>query len=214
MTTETQCRSEMLQSLDEVFRPVFVTYTNGTQDKTRWASRDPAPYIRAWRETAEWRDLVQPGANAKGLQYTREEVAPIVHHITQEFIDKHATGVQRQDTFQKNKSRAEARLYRLCGSRHVANAIWQLGLPSVLSPATEQRYAPHELEIATANVLQWLAELAELIQSHKATPEYQDNRRKSGDSYGRSGLTHAELEAEKEKRKERHWERDKWWKKW
>ena len=143
-----------------------------------------------------------------------EDVAPIVHHITVDFIDKHADKEQRQDSFNKNKSRAEARLNRECGSRHVANAIWQLGLPRVLSPATEQRYAPRNLEIATANVLQWLAKLAELIQSHKATPVYQENRRKSGDSYGRSGLTHAELEAKKEKRKERHWERDKWLKKW
>ena len=73
-------------------------------------------------------------------------------------------------------------------------------LPKVISPATEQRYAPHDLEIATANVLQWLAKLAELIQSHKATPDYEDNRRKSGHRWGTSGLTPAELEAKSSKK--------------
>ena len=209
-----QWRPAVLQNIDEVLRPVFFHYTNGNKDKTRWTSRDPAPYIKAWRDTAEWRDLlVEPGANSKGLQFSREQVAPIVHHITQEFINKHATDEQRQDSFQKNKSRAEARLNRLCGSRHVANAIWQLGLPKVISPATEQRYAPHELEIATANVLQWLAKLAELIQAHKATPDYEDNRRKSGDRWGRSGLTPAELEAKSSKKIGKA-VTQKWAKKW
>ena len=75
-------------------------------------------------------------------------------------------------------------------------------------------HALQDLAIATENVLQWLTELADLIQAHKTTPGYKENRCKSGDSYGRSGLTHAELEAKKEKRKGRHWERDKWLKKW
>ena len=204
----------MLHSIDEVFRPVFVHYTNGIQDKTSWTPRDPAPYIRAWRDTAEWRDLkLQPGANSKGLQFSREAVAPIVHHITQDFIDKHANSEQRRDSFQRNKSRAEARLNKLCGSRHVAKAIWQLGLPRDISPATEQRYAPHNLETATANVLQWLAKLAELIQSHKATPDYEENRRKSGDSRGRSGLTPAELETRSTKKSGKAYTQ-KWTKKW
>ena len=200
----------MLQCLDDVFRPVFCHFPrfnrDGTLDKTTWTPRDPSPYINAWRDTAEWREHLQPGANAKGLRFSREDVAPIVHHITVDFIDKHANKEQRQDSFNKNKSRAEARLNRECGSRHVANVIWQLGLPNA--------HALQNLAIATENVLQWLTKLADLIQAHKATPGYKENRRKSGDSYGRSGLTHAELEAKKEKRKERHWERDKWLKKW
>ena len=197
-----QWRAEVLDSIDEVFRPVFVEYTNGTKDKTRWTARDPAPYIREWRNTAEWRDRVlQAGANAEGKQFSREEVAPIVHYITEDFIENHANDAQKMDKRAKNKSRAEARLNRLCGSRHVANAIWQLGLPKVLSPATEQRisiqncYREASIATDTANVLEWLAKLAEVIQSHKATPEYQENTRKSGDSHGKSGLTPEEMDA-------------------
>ena len=113
----------------------------------------------------------------------------------------------------RNKSRAEARLNRLCGSRHVANAIWQLGLPEVLAPATEQRraaniacYRAAMIETDTADVLQWLAKLAEVIQSHKATPEYQENTRKSGDSHGKSGLDPAEMET---RRRGKNWTK-KW----
>ena len=209
-----QWRAEVLDSIDEVFRPVFVEYTNGTKDKTRWTARDPAPYIREWRNTAEWRDRVlQAGANAEGKQFSREEVAPIVHYITEDFIENYANDVQKMDKRAKNKSRAEARLNRLCGSRHVANAIWQLGLPKLVSPPTEQRrattiacYRAASIETDTANVLQWLAKLAEVIQSHKATPEYQENTRKSGDSHGKSGLTPEEIETRRRGKQ--------WTKKW
>ena len=202
-----QWSAEVLDSIDEVFRPVFVQYTNGLQDKTRWTARDPAPYIREWRNTAEWRDRVlQAGANAEGKQFSREQVAPILHHITEDFIENHADDAQKMDKRTRNKSRAEARLNRLCGSRHVANAIWQLGLPKVLSPAATACYRAASIETDTVNVLQWLAKLAEVIQSHKATSEYQENTRKSGDSHGKSGLTPAEMETRLRGKK--------WTKKW
>ena len=202
-----QWSAEVLDSIDEVFRPVFVQYTNGLQDKTRWTARDPAPYIREWRNTAEWRDRVlQAGANAEGKQFSREQVAPILHRITDDFIENHADDAQKMDKRKLNKSRAEARLNRLCGSRHVANAIWQLGLPKVLSPAATACYRAASIETDTVNVLQWLAKLAEVIQSHKATSEYQENTRKSGDSHGKSGLTPAEMETRLRGKK--------WTKKW
>ena len=59
----------------------------------------------------------------------------------------------------------------------------------------------------TANVLQWLAKLAEVIQSHKATPEYQENTRKSGDSHGKSGLTPEEMET---RRRCKKWTKKSW----
>ena len=190
-----QWGAEVLDSIDEVFRPVFVEYTNGTKDKTRWTARDPAPYIREWRNTAEWRDVLQAGANAEGKQFSREEVAPIVYYIVKDFIVNHADDAQKMDKRGRNKSRAEARLNRLCGSRHVANAIWQLGLPKVLAPYTTRVHRTAAMiETDTADVLQWLAKLAEVIQSHKATPEYQENTRKSGDSHGKSGLDPAEMD--------------------
>ena len=204
-----QWNAEVLDSIDEVFRPVFVQYTNGLQDKTRWTARDPEPYIREWRKQAEWRDgVLQAGANAAGKQFSREEVAPIVHHMVTDFIENHANDTQKMDNRTKNKSRAEARLNRLCGSRHVAKAIWQLGLPKVLSPDIRcyraeslACYRAASIQTDTTNVLQWLAKLAEVIQSHKATPEYLENTRKSGDTHRKSGLTPAEMETRRCRKK-------------
>ena len=93
----------------------------------------------------------------------------------------------------------------------MAKAIWAVGLPNIpeamfakermfdtLVPATEQQpqLGPDVLEsIATATewILTWLDMLANSIQSHKATPAYQEHARKSGTQKNQSGLTAAEL---------------------
>ena len=106
------------------------------------------------------------------------------------------------------KSCVESKLNTLCGSKHVAYAIWEIGLPQLPSFATEQRdkqLSKTALEIvpeAIRNILNWLDLLACAITNHKATPEYQEALRKSGfrstDGHGQSGLTPTELATRKE----------------
>ena len=99
----------------------------------------------------------------------------------------------------------------------MAKLIWQVGLPDISEaelamesrrflPATEQQ-GPLEQDVrdsiatATNTILQWLSMLANLIQEHKATPEYQEHARKSGTQKNRSGLTEIELSMAEEKKR-------------
>ena len=84
------------------------------------------------------------------------------------------------------------------GSRHVANAIWTIGLPRRLSFAAELRgkqLSEQDLEAvpeAIHNVLNWLDHLASTLTEHWQRKEYQHAVLTSGFAYGQSGLTAAE----------------------
>ena len=201
---------DMLHNIDEVFRPIFFHYPNGLSDRTRAEPRDASQYIIQWREIAEMRERLPEGV-PRGSQLSASQVQNIMHQYIDNFIHNEAYGIQRAQSYTKNKSRAEARLRRLCGSVLMAKAIWAVGLPNIpeamfaqermldtLMPATEQqpRLGQDVLEsIATATewILTWLDMLANSIQSHKATPAYQEHARKSGTQKNQSGLTATEL---------------------
>ena len=201
---------DMLHNIDEVFRPIFFHYPNGLSDRTRAEPRDASQYIIQWREIAEWRERLPEGV-PRGSQLSASQVQNIMHQYIDNFIHNEAYGTQRAQSYTKNKSRAEVRLRRLCGSVLMAKAIWAVGLPNIpeamfakermldtLVPATEQQpqLGPDVLEsIATATewILTWLDMLANSIQSHKATPAYQEHARKSGTQKNQSGLTATEL---------------------
>ena len=104
----------------------------------------------------------------------------------------------------------------------MAKVIWQVDLPNVpdavfatqkvlaeLVPATEQqqrlgRDVIESITTATEVILKWLNTLATTIQSHKATPIYQEHARRSGTQKHQSGLSATELEVKKEKKREAH----------
>jgi hypothetical protein len=98
------------------------------------------------------------------------------------------------------KGCTESKLRRIAGSRCVAHAIWEIGLPRLPSFVTEQRgkhLSKQSLDAvpeAIHNVLKWLDILAYALSQHRATPEYQTAVRKSGVTHGKSGLTATEHE--------------------
>ena len=49
-------RPDMLDNIDEVFRPIFFYYPNGLDDRTRGEPRNPSQCIRQWRDITTWRD--------------------------------------------------------------------------------------------------------------------------------------------------------------
>ena len=226
---------DMLLNIDEVFRPIFFHYPNGLHDRTRAEPRDASQYIRQWRDIAEWRERVHGWCPA-GTRLTEPQVQSIFQQYIDDFILNEADNKQRQDSRGKNKSRSEVRLRRLCGSGHMARAIWEVGLPdvqypilvtlqtekllTVLVPATEQVLSLEQdvqdaIAAATFTILTWLSSLATAIQSHKETPEYQEHARKSGTQKDQSGLTATEREAKEEKKraarmKYGHWTRPQW----
>ena len=209
-------RPNMFLNIDEVFRPIFFYYPNGLDDRTRGEPCNASQYIRQWRDIAAWRQMAGAGAP----QHATEQLAPpqvqsILHHYIDNFICNEADDTQRAQPWTKNKSRAEARLRRLCGSAMMAKVIWQVGLPNVSEagfamekalPATEQQRRLRQdvrdsIATATEAILNWLSMLANSIQSHKATPAYQENARKSGTQKNKSGLTEIELRVKEEKKR-------------
>jgi len=156
----------------------------------------------------------------RGSLLSPSQVQSILHQYIDNFIRNEANNTQRAESWNKNKSKAEARLCRLCGSTMMAKVIWQVDLPNVpdavfatekvlaeLVPATEQqqrlgRDVLDSIATATEVILKWLNTLATTIQSHKATPTYQEHARRSGTQKNQSGLTATELEVKKDKKRE------------
>ena len=138
----------MLRNIDEVFRPIFFEYPYGLEDRTRARPRDASQYIRNWRDIATWRhkaDIV-PALRHATEPLAKHQVQSILHHYIENFIRKEANEIQRTQPWNKNKSRAEAMLRRLCGSTMMAKLIWEVGLPNIseVLPATEQQQALKE----------------------------------------------------------------------
>ena len=215
----------MLHNIDEVFRPIFFYYPNGLDDRTRGQPRNASQYINQWREIAAWRQTegADPLEHATE-QLTKPQVQSILHQYIDNFIRNEASDIQRAQPWNKNKSRAEAVLRRLCGSAMMAKLIWQVGLPNIPEtgfalekvllateqqrplPATEQQ-RPLEQDVrdsiatATKKILNWLSMLADSITEHKATTTYQEHARKSGTQKNKSGLTEIELNMKEEKKR-------------
>ena len=206
-------QKNMLLNVDEIFRPIFFYYPNGLGDRTRAEPRNPREYIAKWRDIAGWR--LKKGAAAQQSateQLTKPQVQSIFNDYIKNFISEKANDTQRVQTFTKNKSRAEAVLRKECGSSMMAKLIWKVGLPNVSEatfamakflPATEQQRplkqdVRQSIATATETILNWLSMLANSIQEHKETPEYQEQKRKSGTQKNKSGLTEIELSAKKE----------------
>ena len=209
-------RPNMLLNIDEVFRPIFFYYPNGLDDRTRGEPRNPSQYIRQWRDIAAWRQMAGASAQQHATeQLAKPQVQSILHQYIDNFIRNEADDTQRAQTWNSNKSRAEAVLRRLCGSSMMAKSIWHVGLPNIseasfamekVLPATEQQRSLKQdirdsIATATETILNWLSMLASSIQEHKATPTYQEHARKSGTQKNKSGLTEIELNIKKEKKR-------------
>ena len=151
-------------------------------------------------------------------QLAKPQVQSILHEYIGNFIRNEADHRQRAQPWNRNKSRAEAMLHRLCGSVMMAKVIWQVGLPNIseagfamekVLPATEQQ-RPLEQDVrdsivtATEAILKWLILLANSIETHKATSTYQERARKSGTEKNKSGLDEIELRMKKEKKRAAH----------
>ena len=174
----------------------------------RGEPRNPSQYIRQWRDIAAWRQMAGAGAPQHATeQLAKPQVQSILHQYIDNFIRNEADDTQRAQPWNKNKSRAEARLRRLCGSVMMAKVIWEVGLPNIsVLPATEQQRQLNQdvrdsIATATDTILNWLSMLANSIHEHKATPTYQEHARKSGTQKNKSGLTEIELSMKEEKKR-------------
>ena len=178
-----------LNIIAEVFEPIFFHFPRGLKDRSVWQARSPDEYITQWREHAKFRLEVIAGA-VDGLQFTRDQRQRAFQYYLQWFAENEARPGQK-----KIKSAAEARLNKLCGSRHVMQAIWEIGLPKILGRATEQPDVDPtperllEIKDDATKILQWLDDLANAIENYRETKEYCNQVARSGSKRGESGLS-------------------------
>ena len=178
-----------LNIIAEVFEPIFFHFPRGLKDRSVWQARSPDEYITQWREHAKFRLEVIAGA-VDGLQFTRDQRQRAFQYYLQWFAENEARPGQKN-----LKSAAEARLNKLCGSRHVMQAIWEIGLPKILGRATEQPDVDPtperllEIKDDATKILQWLDDLAYAIENYRRTKAYCNQVAKSGSKRGESGLS-------------------------
>ena len=110
------------------------------------------------------------------------------------FIKHEATDALRNDKRQALKSKAEAKLKNDCGSVMLAKLIWKVGLPDI-------KKHRDSIKTDTEKILKWLSMVANEITEHKATPEYQEQARKSGTEKNRSGLNEMERSRKEERKR-------------
>ena len=204
---ETCLSPSMQEGMEEVFSPVFFHYPNGLLHRSVWEPRDAGKYIRQWRGLAAWRARIETDVGAEitaaaehDKQLSKDEVTQIFNFYLDDFkTSLRPEQLGRNWTYYKNC--AESALRRDAGSKHIAYAIWEIGLPRLPPFATEQRseqLSERELEAvpeAILNILNWLDVLAQALNHHKTTSEYKTALRKSGVTHGVSGLTATELQA-------------------
>ena len=186
---EAACSTATLNIIAEVFEPIFFHFPRGLKDRSVWQARSPDEYITQWREHAKFRLEVIAGA-VDGLQFTRDQRQQAFQYYLQWFAEKEARPGQKN-----LKSAAEARLNKLCGSRHVMQAIWEIGLPKILGRATEQPDVDPtperllEIKDDATKILQSPDDLAYAIENYGRTKEYCNQVAKSGSKRGESGLS-------------------------
>ena len=194
---------EILQQIDDVFKKVFFEFPNGVDNQDTWEPRDSTLIIEQWKEAAWFRRFADARGNYRNLlgvrelpdctHLTKEQVKRIKHYYTEWFIEQEADPQQREDSFNANKSRGEARLRERCGHMHVVFGIWAVGLPHIHLPSSTDDATEH-IQQNTDNILEWLSHLANAIMAHRATISYKTQKRKSGQAKGTHGLTAAEYE--------------------
>ena len=98
-------------------------------------------------------------------------------------------------------------MFRLCGSRFAAFAVWELGVPTVSKELLATLHSGRAIlyfelhavvESTATHILHWLQLVAESIVLHKQSPHYKDVTARVGNTKNQSGLTasqHAERDA-------------------
>ena len=180
LDVESQWDVDMQTRITDVFESIFFEFTNGLADRTRLKPCDARAYINKWRDLAAWRDEVIPNANAQLRRFSGTSVAEV-----RDLYYGHFLTTMRSDQDKKRlRSRFALRLKTEAGSRFVASAVWEIGLPRLPAFATEQRPRPlsaeelQDVPIALRRILNWLDSLAVTLVRHRATEEYQTAKRR------------------------------------
>ena len=155
----------------KVFSPIFRYYPKGLQNRSVWEPRDVSQYIAEWYRLASMRSRFQHATETSG-QLNKQQVA----EIFKVYVAAMNTNMRPDQCIKQRscESSVNAKLKNEAGCTGLAKAIWAIGLPRLLPPATEkqeQRLSVRELEAvqeAIHSVLNWLHRLATALTEQRA----------------------------------------------
>ena len=102
---EAQWGDDALKLIADEFDKVFFYFPNGPQDRTVVEPVDADRVITNWRVLAEWRDAVDPYANADNIHFSTTERQEVFQCYLQDFTQNHLHPSQQGWNFFKRKAR-------------------------------------------------------------------------------------------------------------
>ena len=145
----------------------FSSFQTALKNETTWTPRDAREIVKQWKEAATFRTYGDAHGSADNKYFAPEQIKCIHRHYVDWFISNEANAIQQKETYsrKKNKSRAEARLRRLCGHMHMVHAIWAVGLPNTHEPSSTDDAIEH-IQSITEEIFDWLTYIE---KSHPCT---------------------------------------------
>ena len=167
---------------------------------------DPLLFVEAFvQESVKRQELLnqrsQWAQQCDVIELTEKEVSRCHHAWAQHFLETQLTCRQQRDPRFKleygdngrlkltvqQRSFVSAMLHKYLVSKHLALAVWQIGLPAFLTQSTEPE--ARLLESSAQDMAEWLTRVGEAIRSRKTTAVYREHARRSGSTRGQPALT-------------------------
>ena len=101
---EAQWGADALKLIADEFDKVFFYFPNGLQDRTVVETVDADRIITNWRALAEWRDDVDPNANAGNIHFSTAQRQNVFQCYLQDFTENHLQPCQQGRNFVKRKA--------------------------------------------------------------------------------------------------------------
>jgi hypothetical protein len=202
------CTPEDMTSLQECVdrffsTPAVLQSTPPRQDAKAARMLKPSDEIKtAWRVIMEKRRLVEPDDRCaiQGPDTLKDMYNAWMH----EWLDgDNLTSEQRRLKQNKKTSIFAAHLYSNFGGKHFVMALWQTGIQWAPTPEMIRDDYNGALEHVAKNFAKWTQRVARAITRHKSAPDTVEARRKSGQSYGKHGLSNEEERTRDERDKAR-----------
>ena len=155
----------------------------------------------AWRVIMEKRRLVEP--NDRCAIQEPDTLKDMHNKWMHEWLEKNLTSEQRCKKQREKTSIFAAYLNREFGGKRFVMALWQTGIQWAPTPEMIRDDYNGALEHVAKNFAKWTQRVAGAITRHKSATDTIEARRKSGQSYGKHGLSNEEERTRDERDKAR-----------
>ena len=199
---------ELKACLDNFFtrRPVLES-TPPKQDRKQARMLKSSQEIQlAWERIFEKRRSIQP--NDRLPIKNQDALASMWTEWMHNWIKTQLTDEQQKYKPAKKTSIFNAWVYSTFGGRHFVMAMWQTGMTWAPTPQLLNSDYNGALEHVAKHFASWTRRVAAAVSRHKQHEATQEARRRSGNAFGKHGLTQEELDNRRE-RQNAH--RDYYW---